>query len=188
MTQRVNKGTIIPSKVWKMVLFLLSATAWPVASSPEYQVKAALIYKLTKFISWPEDSLNNGSHFGICILGDNRFGAAIKELENQTTKGKPITIKHFQYSDGINSQCQVVFIEQSKERFLVPIFNSLAPHSVLTIGDFTGFAETGGVLELRNNNGKTEFVINLASLKKANLLASAPLLELATTIAQNGEK
>ena len=56
------------------------------------------------------------------------------------------------------------------------------------ISDAKRFAVSGGMLELRIRNGKTEFVINLSGMEQAKLEAAAPLLELATTIRPNREE
>lgn len=173
------------ARVMTLLVMLISFQPSAAAVSQEYQVKAALIYKLTKFISWPQGALENNSHFGICLLGNDVFGAAMNELESRNTKGKPIKVMRFQQSNDITTQCQVVFIEQSKRAFLTPILTSLDPYSILTIGDFKGFAEQRGILEFRTVKGRTEFTINLSSLENANLQASAPLLGLAKTISHH---
>ena len=115
-TMRYNK---IPLVRRMLCLCLVAAIAFSstLAETQEYRVKAALLYKLTKFISWPEAALSQHTHFGICILGEDKFGSAIEELSTRSTKGKPIKILRFQQSQSIDSQCQVLFIEASKLRF-----------------------------------------------------------------------
>lgn len=151
--------------------------------SAEYKLKAALIYKLTKFVEWPEaagDTPNQS--FGICVLGKDYFGSALNALEERKAQGKPITVLRFTQSEAIDLRCQMLFISDSKQAFVGPILDRLQKKPILTLGDMEKFAETGGILQFTTGHQRIGFRINLQSAKQAGLTIAAPLLELSTIV------
>lgn len=149
--------------------------------SSEYKLKAALIYKLTRFVEWPAEA-GSGDSFGICLLGRDDFGSALDALESRTVGDKPIRIQRFVQSEAVNRSCQILFISESKRPFLRTILNSLAHLPLLTIGDVDQFAEKGGMIELTRGRKRIGFRINLQRANRAGLKIAAPLLELATIV------
>ncbi|MCU7879030.1 MAG: YfiR family protein [Candidatus Thiodiazotropha sp. (ex Lucinoma borealis)] len=79
-----------------ILLFLTGISLHLYAATPssEYKLKAALIYKLTKFIEWPDQQMEQPEHnFGICLLGEDNFGEALDALQERKVKDLPITIR-----------------------------------------------------------------------------------------------
>lgn len=153
------------------------------AASSEYNVKAALLYKLTNFIEWPAPSGGvQPEHFNICLLGRDDFGIALDSLNARKVNDTPIVVHRFAHSKGINKQCQLLFISDSKKPFLASIIHALGSQPVLTIGDAINFAESGGMIQFVSEKKRIGFKINLQKAQAANLKISAPLLELATII------
>lgn len=153
-------------------------------ATPEYQLKAALLYKLTKFIEWPERD-DSQQQFNICIIGDNVFGDALEPLKERQVSQKSIEINHYTQSDEIDRHCDLLFIEKSKQPFLSTILAKVDKPGILTISDIANFAEQGGIVELTLVNNKIGFRINLQSSKAAELSIAAPLLQLATIVEGN---
>jgi hypothetical protein len=168
------------------ILLLLAGVSVNLSAAPptaEYKLKAALIYKLTKFIDWPQSQTGNDrDDFGICLLGDDEFGDALDALEDRKAKELPITIYRHSQSEAIDNRCQIVFISDSKQAFLKPILQSLHARPILTLGDTDGFAEQGGILQFTRGKKRIGFMVNLQSAKKSQLTIAAPLLDLATVV------
>lgn len=148
----------------------------------EYKLKAALIYKLTKFIDWPAESAANIQSFGICLLGEDYFGDALESLENRKVNDKSIRVYQHTQSEAIDERCQIVFISDSKQTFIKPILQSLLERPILTLGDMDDFAASGGILQFTRGKKRIGFLINLESAKKSKLSIAAPLLDLATVV------
>ena len=151
------------------------------AVSSEYKLKAALIYKLTRFVEWPRENRTGGS-FGICILGRDDFGSALDALESRKVDGLPIRIRRLVQSDAVDSSCQILFVSESKRPLLPRILASLKGRPILTIGDLDGFAEKGGMIEFVRGRQRIGFRINLQQADRAGLKIAAPLLELSTIV------
>ncbi len=104
------------------MLLLLTGLSLPLLSAPptpEYKLKAALIYKLTKFIEWPElQDSETPSSFGICLLGEDNFGDALDALQERKALGAPIIVYRHTQSEAIGTSCQILYISESKKAFL----------------------------------------------------------------------
>ncbi len=150
-------------------------------ASSEYKLKAALIFKLTRFVEWPAD-MRAGADFDICVLGRDDFGTALDALETREVDHRPIRIQRFVQSEAVNASCQILFVSESKRPFLKTILRSLAHLPILTISDVDGFAEQGGMIELTRGRKRMGFRINLQQATSAGLKIAAPLLELATIV------
>ncbi len=162
--------------------------------SAEYKLKAALIYKLTRFIEWPEAYSNlypqdkaTQNRFGLCILGRDDFGSALDVLNGRKVGTAVISVQRFKQSESISRSCQLVFISDSKQAFLKAILFSIRQYPILTIGDSPGFAKKGGMIQLIRGDKRIGFNINLQRAKASGLKISAPLLELSTIVSSDPE-
>ncbi|MES9829554.1 MAG: YfiR family protein [Candidatus Thiodiazotropha sp.] len=172
----------------RMAVCILLLTAIPLSSHAgrslsEYRLKAALIYRLTKFVEWPVLYLNQHQRsFGVCLLGEDEFGNALDELEERKVRGLPISVYRFSQSGDINKQCQIVFISNSKRAFVRQILQRMQGIPILTLSDMAEFAEQGGMLQFTTGKNRIGFIINLESAKQSSLTIAAPLVELSTVV------
>ena len=151
------------------------------SSQPEYKVKAAIVYKIAKFVSWPTDSF--GSQYAplvLCIAGKDPFGQHIDNLDGQAIRGRPMVVRRVADQDLSVSGCHIVFVSRHSEE--AAILRALAHQPVLTIGDSSQFANIGGMLGLGIVDDRVSFEINLEAAKKSRLGFSASLLQLATIV------
>ncbi|WP_456406906.1 YfiR family protein [Thiolapillus sp.] len=169
-------------------LFSLLLLAMPLRAIPagkvssEYRLKAALLYKLTRFVEWPATSGARPTSFNICLLGRDDFGGSLDDLSERQVNNAPITIYRFTHSTGIDKPCQLLYISDSKQAFMTSIIHSLGTQPVLTISDAPRFAENGGMIQFVALKKRIGFKINLDKAQAAGLRIAAPLLELSTVI------
>tara|TARA_R110001583_G_scaffold195470_1_gene374008 strand:- start:3753 stop:4352 length:600 start_codon:yes stop_codon:yes gene_type:complete len=156
-------------------------------ATAEYKLKAALLYKLTRFVTWPEQEVKTNS-FAICVLGENVFGDALEPLRKREVKGHPIQIFYFSQSEDINKACQLIFISDSKKAFIRQIIQRLNSEATLTLSDSSEFAVNGGMIEFVQGERNIGFKINSAKAKQAGLSIAAPLLELAEIVGIDDRK
>jgi hypothetical protein len=155
--------------------------------TPEYKLKAALLYKLNRFIEWPPTSLENSNNtFSFCILGTNRFGDILESLRKRSIKDLPVEINYYAQSDEVLlGSCQILFISDSKRAFITDILKKLKSSPTLTISDMHNFANSGGMIEFTQGEEKIGFIINLESARLSGISIAAPLLQMSDVI---GEK
>jgi hypothetical protein len=149
----------------------------------EYDVKAAFLYNFIKFTAWPGEEMSKSDEpFVIGVLGKDPFGAALdKVVEGETVNKKAIVTKRFsRLEDAVSSH--VLFISSSEGNNLPAILRALDSHSVLTISEIDNFAQRGGVINLKKENERIVFEINIDAAKQAGLTMNAQLLKLAKIV------
>jgi len=158
------------------------------AVASEYEVKAALLYKLTLFVEWPAGKLPKVREpFLIGVLGKDPFRSVLDEtVAGKSVKGRPIRVKRSQKPEDL-VDCHIVFISSSEKSRLTEILELFRESQVLSIGDMEGFAEHGGIINLRMRDNKIKFDINQEAATRARLDLSSKLLRLARIVSSTDD-
>lgn len=188
-----------------VVLCLTPLTVWAdQGAGSEYTLKAALLFKLTKFVSWPakeaEEVVNaEQDHdvegddaapiqpdpaFNLCVVGADPFGAALDPLSERQVGQRLIALHRIAATDPV-AHCQLVFVNEFRGDRLTSVLNRINNMPILTVSDIDGFAELGGMIEITRQRKRLGFRINISAVRAAGLTIAAPLLELATVVGQN---
>jgi len=148
--------------------------------SREYKIKAAFIYKFTKFIEWtPESFSNDRDPIILAVIGRDPFGKAIDSLHGRNVKGRKLLVKRIAGIEDIDKS-HILFIAQSEKERLPEMLETTKDLCVLTIGDMEGFSGYGGIINLFMVDNSMRFEINVAAAQQAGLEISSNLLNLAT--------
>jgi hypothetical protein len=161
-----------------------------IGAVPEYDLKAALLYKFTKFIAWPDRAFSNsGGTLHLCLIGRDDFGASIQSLQGQKVQSQTIQIERLpdpgHTAAHALDHCQIAFISGSERERLPGIISSLANSPVLTVSDMDGFAEAGGMIGFVIADSKIGFEINQRASRRAGIEIGAQLLQFATLVAES---
>ena len=161
----------------------LANTTQPAEISREYLIKAAILYNFAKFASWPETVFSHpGAPLRICVLGDDPFGAALDTLHGKQVRGRPLaTARITDMHD--TPQCHILFVSASEEARLAQILDYVGQMPILTVADIDRFANSGGILALKEIDNRSRIEVNLTAAKLAGLKLSSKLLRLADTAA-----
>ena len=173
MTQRLNLAFVLGT--------LLTAGAR--SEVEEYQLKAAVVFNLAKFVEWPPQSFRGANDsIAVCVLGQNPFGHWLGD----TLAGKVVSGRGFIVRQASEAQeagrCQIVFVSSSERKRFRAILNGLSAEGVLTVGDTPGFTGLGGVVNLRLEDESVRMEVNVESARRKNLQISAKLLSLAQIV------
>jgi hypothetical protein len=149
----------------------------------EYQVKAAFLYNFAKFVVWPAGTFSTSREpLVICILGQNPFGHSLEEaVAGKAIDGRALIIRSIVNVKQIVA-CQVLFVASTESKRSMPIIGAISPPGVLTIEDSDAFGTEGEVINLRLDEGKVRFDINVQAAERAKLKISSRLLALAHII------
>ena len=152
-------------------------------SAGEYELKAAMLYNLTRFVEWPPSVYANPQASTVlCILGRDPFGDSLASLAaNSDPGGRPMEIRHLANDKGIRG-CQVVYISSSERKRIVQILSTLKGSSVLTVGEMAQFAAHGGMIQFSLEEKQVRFEFNLDAASEAGLKISSRLLVLARVV------
>jgi hypothetical protein len=159
---------------------LLSPIAQAVDASREDKIKAAYVYSLSKYVTWPE--LGNGSDMQVCILGDPAMFAAAATIEGKQVHGRSIQTRVITSSDV--KGCKIVFFGGSDSRKITQALQELKGTQVLTMADTSGFADEGGIIRLFVVNNTIKFEINASAASANGLEVNDRLLALANRVIQ----
>jgi hypothetical protein len=149
----------------------------------EYELKAAMLYNLTRFVEWPPSAFHDPqAPIQLCIIGRDPFGSTLASIVvKQTVNGRPVLIRHSQNDAGILA-CHLLYISSSERKTISQIFATLKGSSVLTVGEMTQFAAHGGMIQFSLEEQHVRFDINLDAVSRAGLKLSSRLLVLARII------
>lgn len=139
----------------------------PAFALPTYndaEVKAAFLFQLPHFITWPEDD----RRFPVfCALGDNPF-----EKVPEARQIKPVGLHQVE-------ACQVLFISESESANTKDILAYTQKYPLLTVSDIKTFAKSGGMVGFTEVNGKIKLELNTRALADAGFRMDQHLLEVA---------
>ncbi len=155
--------------------------AWPSRASGadrvgEYQVKAAFLKNLTRFVERPA----GGSAWTICVLGEDPFGAALDAIAGDAGGGITISVRRLRGPPV--GDCAVVFVSGSEADRLAAVIGAVKGAPVLTVGDTEGFAGRGVILNFFVEESRVKFEVNVDAAKRARLTISSRLLGLARVV------
>lgn len=152
-----------------------------VEAAGEYDIKAAYVYNFLFFVDWHDEALKPSSApVSIAILGKDPFETRFDSVVGRHVgKAKrPLVISHLgQYKPGLDLQNpRIIFIAESEKENLTDILADIESAKVLTIGDFPGFLESGGMLQFVVEENRVRWNINRQAFSDAGLSPSAQLL------------
>ncbi len=167
-----------------MSLFAVPAQrVWAQAQRPtEYQVKAAYLYNIAKFVEWPECMFGCPKSpvvFG--ILGEDPFGGALEEVKNRTISGREIRIRRFESVKDV-MVCHILFISRSEKKNLPDILREVGAAPLLLVGDMDEFAQRGGMINLALKNETVTLEINVDALNRAGIKVNSRLLNMSRIV------
>lgn len=154
------------------------------AENTEYQLKATYLYNFTIFVRWPVVVTISKQPFHICILGKDPFQDILqRKISGKSVENRELRIRQIAQIDQ-NSDCQILFISTSEKAKLAEIFASVHGKPILTVGESSNFAESGGMIEFAISNNKIRLRINQQRLEEAQLKADANLMRVATIVVE----
>ncbi len=165
-----------------LALIAIASRAGSDDLSREYRIKAAYLYNLGKFITWPnEDERPKDAPITLCVYGYNPFEDYLEKLQERQIRGRSIAVRFVGEHDTIEG-CQLLFI--SKLNTTQPKLLSAQPPypPILTVSDDQDFLDHGGEISLVTLSNNVQLDINLTRAKQAGFSISANLLEIAHRI------
>jgi hypothetical protein len=193
-------------QVLVLLACLLAADAYPESKSAqykEYEIKAAFIYNFLKFVDWPEGKMaGGGNQIVVGIIGEDPFGDAADIFKDKKVEERNVVIKRFEGIEQLKKMaekdkpaneklealktCHLLFICPSEQKQSREIIDIVGKDGVLTVGDTSGFIESGGGINFLMEENKIRFDINLTAAEKAGLKIRSQLLRLAKRVVKDG--
>lgn len=146
------------------------------AATPEYQVKAAMLFSFAKFVEWPAP-LDSGP-LVIGVLGRDPFGPALDDVAlGKTIQGRAVVLRRFANVRKIDA-CHILFIAAADTQRFAADLPALAAAGIVTVGEAPDFLQHGGVIQLFVEDKRVRFELNPAGLNASRVRLGAQLLKL----------
>lgn len=168
-----------------LLLLALLAIALPAraVSVDEYRVKGEFLYNFAKFVKWPRDSeVGLKGELRVCVLGSEEVTSILSEVMHGRNAGRrDVTVRRVDDLVTVG-WCRIFFLTESAEMEPEVLANSLGASSILTVGEMSGFASRGLMVNFVTEAGTVRFEINEKAAQRAGLKISSKLLRLATLV------
>lgn len=165
-----------------LTVLLSSAPALAAADEnqvPEYRVKSAFLYNFSRFVTWPETTLQDHTAFLLCVIGTDPFGTQLDKLAGKEVHDRTLVVRRIN-SLALIDDCQLVYIGENTVPGEVLLIVREQP--VLTVSDAADFIEQGGVIQFKLVHNRVRFRINMDAANAAGLSISSKLLSLAIDV------
>jgi hypothetical protein len=169
-----------------LAVALLACTQSAVAAEAarEYELKAAFLYNLARFVEWPARGVTTPGVLTLCVLGDSPFGGDLDPIVGKAVGRATLRVR----ATAIDSAagCQILFVSSSETPRLEQDLARLRGRPILTVGDTAGFAERGAVVNFYFDQARVRFEINIDAAQRSGLTVSSQLLRLARIVHDRG--
>ena len=139
----------------------------PAHAVDKSKLEAVMLFKLMDYVSFP----GNPQPMALCARKDD-FDGALAYIAS--SHARPVTLRFGVTAENARG-CQLIFIQAGEK---LPD----SGYAALSVGDAPGFAEKGGMVELRPEGERIGLLINLPATRAAGIIISSRLLSLATVI------
>lgn len=170
-----------------IALALLTGVIAPGAAqaqtADEYQVKAAYMYNLAKFVDWPSEAFERPSQpLVFCVLGESPLSRPLEDALAGKIVGQRPLVFHQLTDSKQAGDCKVLFISWPDQKRLRPILDQVKSLHVLTVGEVEDFTQEGGIVRFLLDAGRVRLEFNLDAADDAKLHVSSKLLSLGKTV------
>jgi hypothetical protein len=176
----LHRLTSFPRQRLLLALTALWSTLCP-AALPEYDVKAVLLVKIAKFVTWPA-AAETADAFRLCVLGTDPFGTGLDSLRSQRVSNRPVSVMRLQSVERAAANCDLVFVSGLDGPPRREILDALAQRPILTVSDLPDFARHGGMVAMETRDRKIGFEVNVRAYRQAGLEVSSQLLSVAKRV------
>ena len=157
--------------------------AQPPGAESEYLVKAGFLLNFARYVQWPVAAFPTPeSPVCIGVLGADPVGPFLDDLvRGETVQGHSLVIRRARTTEALR-ECHVVFMSRAETAQESKHLAGLAGRPVLTVGEVSGFAQRGGIINFFVENQRVRFEINLKAAERAGLKLNPQLLRLARVV------
>lgn len=146
----------------------------------EQDVKAGMLYNFLRYTDWPGSAHAPGA-MTVCVYGADPFSGRLASMAGRTVNQRPIVVRATRTASEL-AECSLIFINAEERSDWPRLRAALARRHVLTVSDYEGFANAGGMIEFTRANNRVGVRINVAAAEAADLAVQDRLLRLATVV------
>jgi YfiR/HmsC-like len=171
--------------VGSLACFLILAAAGSGQENTEKSIKAAYVYKFTRYIEWPA-STPCPPTLTIAVLGSDPVGDSLAQaVAGRESQGRALRTARFVDIDRLEP-CSMVWVAAPEADRQKDLMRRLRVLAVVVVSDAHHFARGGGTIGLVVVNNRVGFEVNVQAADAVGLRVSSRLLGMAR-IVRTGE-
>jgi hypothetical protein len=154
----------------------------------EYEVKAAYLYNIVNFVTWPPDAFAASTDpLHLCVVGADPFGRLLdRAIEGGNANQRPIVVDRIEDANNVTA-CHLIFLPGGNTDRIDRAVRATAQRPVLTVGEAPDFLRRGGMIAFVVDGGRVRLDINLPAATSRGLTLSSRLLQVARTVIGKGQ-
>lgn len=154
-------------------------------NSREHLIKAAFLFNFGRYVQWPAEASPSTGPLVIGVLGSPPFGRLMEQVSaTKTIEGRTIVVRHLA-SMADYQPCQILFITAGASAAdKDSAIQKTQGKPVLLVGEESGLAENGVVMNFFTEDNRIRFEINAEAAKRRQLRISSKLLSLGKLVGQ----
>lgn len=151
--------------------------------APEAEAKAAIVFNVLLFATWPRGRERPGQTLTLCIVEDAGVENALREkVEGQSIGKMKLAVESDPPQPEDLRRCDAIFIGGNDPSGLFRTAAAVRGLPILVLGEGPMALESGAMIALTLSGGRYVIDINLAALRRENLSVSSKLLRLARKV------
>jgi YfiR/HmsC-like len=150
-------------------------------TADEPALKAAFLHNFVRFTTWPSSSTATGP-LALCVLGNESVAAGLEAVERAAAPGTAAGVVRRVRPGDDPRACALLYAGALSGPDAAALIARVADAPVLTVGDSTGFTDSGGIIGFFLENNRMRFAVNVAAARRAHLQISSRLLSLAQIV------
>lgn len=160
-----------------LLLFSNVSFAAPIA---DYRLKAAILYNLAMFTTWPANAMPVESAFNACFLNAPELRQGMQELAVTTLLGRRLEMQTVQGSESLRD-CNLLVVGAMPRQKWDAARKSLGGSAILTVSDQFE-VQDGLMIALKTEGTRIAFDADNSAARAVGLVMSSKLLRLARNV------
>jgi hypothetical protein len=153
----------------------------------EYEVKAAYLFNIVSFVTWPPDAFGGPADpIRLCVFDKDPFGPMLDNaIRGAMVDQHPIMAERIGNIDMV-SRCHLVFVPHDSADWTDQVRRAAAQRPILIVGESDDFLQHGGMIAFVIEGGRVRFDVNVRTAASQGLKISSRLLQVARRIYGKG--
>jgi hypothetical protein len=166
-----------------LAVVLAASSLMPVAEAQapgtrERQIRAALVYKVARFVTWPENVLPARTAFTFCYISDDPTSQVLAGIEGRAIQNRRTRMRRIDTLDaGSLNGCNLLYLA-GKATLAPDLVNEAVAAATLVVADGPRVAANATMVQLLPRDNRVTLSVDLGMVRAARLRIDATLLQL----------
>lgn len=163
------------------VLMAIALAPVAMAQAPgtrERQIRAALVYKLTRFVTWPERALPAGEPFTFCHVSDDPTSQVLAGIEGRAIQSRRTRIRRLEIADSRSlGGCNLLYLTGTAT-LAADARATPSSASMLVVADGARQDSEAAMVLLVPRDNRVGLMVDLVRVRAAQLRIDSTLLQM----------